>query len=172
MKLNDFYTKRIGKKTIVLSLLFFIVMALVAVNIYLNKMDRAIKQEFVLIQNVEQKLKKIDELERTIEKIELPQMNNPEYHLAVFMDELKAKFPEINAEPSQIKKESDQFTVNIGFKGDAVSSRFERFLSFLEENRYPVIFVNNVNLEPKDNRLNFNIKAELKGVIQENVQGI
>lgn len=159
--MKDFYTKKIGRKTLIAAVLFSIIIILVSLTVYLNKIEKSIKEEIILINKVEQKINQVYEVKKKLESITLPE-GNGEIFIARFIDGVKMKFPDVNIEISNIKKENREFGFTMTVKGEVLWSRFVDILNFLEQTDYPFIFVKSLSLNPKEERINFDIKTDVK----------
>lgn len=162
MSMREFYTKKIGRKILTTVVLFSIIIILTSSTVYLNKAENSIKEEIALINKVEQKINQAYEVKKKLDNIALPESKNAEIFTARFIDGIKMKFPDVNIEISNIKKENRELGFSMTLKGEAVWSRFVDILSFLEETDYPFIFIKSVSLNPGEEKINFDIKADVK----------
>lgn len=167
MSIREFYSKKIGKKVLFLSCLYAIVMILLSALIYLNKTEKSIKEDATFIKKLEHKINQSIKLKKTIESISIPEKKNSEILAALFIDNLKAKFPEINIEISKMTKEQNQLSLDVSLKTETSWSRFIDLLSFLEETGYPFVFIKSISLSQKSNSIGIDIKTELRLIYQE-----
>lgn len=162
MSIKEFYSKSLGRRFLLTAMLVSITMILLSFTVYLNKVENSIKEEFALIKKVEQKINQSYELKKKLENITLPEGKNAEIFTAQFIDSIKIRFPDVNIEISNIKRENREFGFSMTLKGEALWSRFVDILSFLEQTDYPFIFIKSLSLNPKEDRINFDIKTEVK----------
>lgn len=167
MSIRKFYSKKIGRKVLCVTILYAICMFLFSILIYLNKTEKSLNEDFALIRKLEQKINQTIKLKKTLDRIIIPERKNSEIFAAQFIDSLKARFPEVSIEISNMKKEQKQLSLEMNLKAETLWNRFIDILSFLEETEYPFIFIKSVNLSPKDNTLSIDIKTELKLFYQE-----
>ncbi|MEN2993826.1 MAG: hypothetical protein ABDH19_00560 [Thermodesulfovibrio sp.] len=175
MNIKKFHNK-IGKKVLLVAILYVIFIILLSVSVYLNKIENSLERDLKLLNNVEVKINQTIKLSKTIESIEIPKdvrilskndslknlKNTSEIFAAQYVDALKARFPEIALEISNLKREQKQLSFDISMKAETLWSRFIEILSFLEQTEYPFVFIKSITLSSKGNSVGVDIKAELK----------
>ncbi|MDW7998610.1 MAG: hypothetical protein RMI30_04060 [Thermodesulfovibrio sp.] len=95
-------------------------------------------------------------------KIDNLKNSDPEIFAFKYVDSLKNRFPEVNLNISNLKKEKRQMSFEISLKAETFWNRFTEIISFLEETEYPFVFIKSIALSPKGNTVSIDIKAELK----------
>lgn len=167
MSIQEFYNKKIGKKVLFITILYATCMFLLSVLIYLNKTEKSLKEDFALISKVEQKINESIKIKKKLDSISIPERKNSEVFAAQFIDTLRAKFPELNIEISNLKKNQKQLSLEINLKSESSWNKFINILSFLEETEYPFIFIKSMTLSSKGNTISIEIKTELRLFYQE-----
>ncbi len=181
MNIQEFYAKKIGRKVLFVTMLYAICMLLFSLLIYLNKTEGSLKRDLELISKVEQKINQIIKLNKKLDTIRIlansedffkdtnlkKSNKNSEIFAAQYIDILKAKFPELSVEISNLKKEQRHLSFDITLKSETLWNRFIDIVSFLEETEYPFIFIKSITLSSNGNAIHIDIKAELKLFYQE-----
>lgn len=164
MNLKDFCNRKTEINLLRVAIIFLAFSILLSLYIYLNKVKASLNDDIKQIIIAREKIKKTYDSIELIEKLIFPEIKNKDLAIAQMIDSLNARFPELKVEKFSERQEGQELIIPFSIKGDGNIKRFSELISFLNQQSYPLFFINSVYLKAKENMISFEIKVDLRAI--------